>query len=58
MEKLMNFDEAKEYLKTSKPTLYRLLQGKQIPAFKVGRQWRIDKDRLDLWMKETENMNQ
>ena len=56
MDRLMNFKEVKRYLKTSRATLYRLVQGKKIPAMKVGKQWRFDKIRLDKWLEANENV--
>lgn len=53
----MDFKEAKRYLKTSRATLYRLIQNKTIPAFKMGRQWRFKKERLDKWLEAHENIN-
>ncbi|MCQ9207557.1 MAG: helix-turn-helix domain-containing protein [Omnitrophica bacterium] len=56
MDKLMDFKEIKKYLKVSRATMYRLVNEKKIPAFKVGRQWRFKKDRLDKWLEENENI--
>ena len=38
MKELMNFEDTRKYLKTSKSTLYRLVQGRRIPAVKIGMQ--------------------
>jgi len=57
MDKLMSFNDAKKYLKISRATLYRLIHGKNVPAFKVGGQWRFRKDRLDKWLEDHENIN-
>ena len=56
MERLMDFKDVKKYLKTSRATLYRLIQAKQIPATKMGRQWRFKKERLDKWLEAHENL--
>lgn len=53
---LMDFKEAKGYLKISRATLYRLLHGSKIPASKVGGQWRFRRERLNKWLEEQENM--
>ena len=58
MATLMNFKDVKKYLKTSRATLYRLIQAKKIPATKMGRQWRFIKERLDKWLEENENIKQ
>ena len=39
--KLLTLAEAASILKISKRTLHRMIQHRQIPAFKVGGQWRI-----------------
>jgi len=57
MDKLMDFYDAKNYLKTSRATLYRLIHARKIPAFKMGGQWRFKKDRLDKWLEAHENTN-
>ena len=54
-ETLMDFKEAKGYLKVSRATLYRLLQAGQVPASKVGGQWRFRTERLNSWLEELEN---
>ncbi len=43
-----------QYLKIPKSTLYMMLGKGQIPAAKVGRQWRFNKDSIDKWMAEKE----
>jgi len=42
--------EAAEYLKVNPQVLEKYLRGGAIPARKVGRQWRISKLGLDLWL--------
>ena len=56
MERWMNFKDVKRYLKTSRATLYRLIQANKIPATKMGRQWRFKKERLDKWLEAHENI--
>ncbi len=43
MEELLTVEEAAAYLRVSKATLWRWCQQKRLPAFKIGRQWRIDR---------------
>ncbi|MCM8782169.1 MAG: helix-turn-helix domain-containing protein [Candidatus Omnitrophica bacterium] len=54
MSELLTFDEAKEFLRTTASTLYRLVQNGIVPASKVGGQWRFKKDRLEDWLSEQE----
>ena len=53
--KLLTLAEAAGILKISKRTLYRMIQNRQIPAFKVGGQWRILESRFQEWVQEEEN---
>jgi excisionase family DNA binding protein len=53
--KLLTLAEAASILKISKRTLHRMIQHKQIPAFKVGGQWRILESRFHEWVQEEEN---
>lgn len=50
MEELMNIKEAAGYLRLNYMTVYKLAQKRQIPAFKVGGNWRFKKDILDNWL--------
>ena len=42
--------EAAEYLKINKQVLEKYLRQGDVPARRVGRQWRISKLALDLWL--------
>jgi excisionase family DNA binding protein len=52
--KLLTLAEAASILKISKRTLHRMIQHRQIPAFKVGGQWRILESRFHEWVQEEE----
>lgn len=43
---IMTVNEVAEYLKISEVTTYKLVQEGKIPAFKIGRHWRVM--RIDL----------
>ena len=53
--KLLTLAEAATILKISKRTLHRMIQHRQIPAFKVGGQWRILESRFQEWVHVEEN---
>ena len=53
--RLLTLAEAAGILKISKRTLHRMIQNRQIPAFKVGGQWRILESRFQEWVQEEEN---
>jgi excisionase family DNA binding protein len=51
MAELMTVEEVADYLRVTKKTIYRLLEGNKIPATKVGRQWRFEKAAIDEWLR-------
>jgi excisionase family DNA binding protein len=52
---LLTLSEVATILKISKRTLHRMIQQHQIPAFKVGGQWRILESRFQKWMQDEEH---
>jgi len=42
--------QAALYLKISKPTMYKLLRQRKIPARRLGKQWRISRAALDKFL--------
>jgi excisionase family DNA binding protein len=54
MATVMTLDEVAQYLHVHASTVYRLLKGRGIPAFKVGSDWRFNMESIDRWMKEKE----
>jgi excisionase family DNA binding protein len=47
---IMTPKEAAKYLGFHLVTVYRLLKKHEIPATKIGGQWRFKKDILDAWL--------
>ena len=47
---IMTPKEAGKYLGFHLVTIYRLLKKHEIPATKIGGQWRFKKDVLDAWL--------
>ena len=54
---IMTIDEAAEYLDLHPLTVRRLARDGEIPAFKAGRQWRIQRAILDRWITEESKKN-
>ena len=52
MPVMLTIAEVAEYLKLHELTVRRLAREGELPAFKVGRQWRIKRDLLESWIKE------
>lgn len=46
-KEIMTIRQVAEYLRISEVTTYRLVQNDKIPAFKVGRNWRVRKEDLN-----------
>lgn len=49
---LMTALETCRYLKITQRTLYRYLRSRQIPAFKLGKEWRFVRSDLEQWIRE------
>lgn len=49
---LMTVEETCRYLKITPRTLYRYLRSRQIPAFKLGKEWRFVRSDLEQWIRE------
>jgi excisionase family DNA binding protein len=49
---LMTATETCRYLKITQRTLYRYLQSRQIPAFKLGKEWRFVRSDLEQWIRD------
>lgn len=50
MERLLTLQETQEYLAVSSSKIYELVNSKEFPSFKIGKQWRIEPNRLDSWI--------
>lgn len=51
MNALMTINEVAAYMQVSRFTVYRLAKDRTIPATKIGRQWRFQKEEIDQWIK-------
>lgn len=54
---LLTFEEARRFLRLHRGTLYKLIRKGDLPAFRVGKQWRIDKDELIDWLRKQQVNN-
>jgi excisionase family DNA binding protein len=52
MAELMTVGEVADYLRVTKKTIYRLLGRGDIPATKVGNQWRFERSSIDDWLQQ------
>jgi excisionase family DNA binding protein len=47
--KVITVGELSEYLRVHRSTIYRLLKKGQLPAFKIGSDWRFNVEAIDQW---------
>ncbi|HEY6394374.1 MAG TPA: helix-turn-helix domain-containing protein [Candidatus Binataceae bacterium] len=47
--KVMTVKEVAEYLRCHESTIYRMLRRRQLPAFKIGTDWRFHIDAIQNW---------
>jgi excisionase family DNA binding protein len=47
MGKVLTLEEVANYLKVHPSTVYRLVKKSQIPAFKIGSDWRFNQASVD-----------
>jgi excisionase family DNA binding protein len=55
-ENLLTLEQVAQYLNVDKFTVYRLLAQKQLPAFKVGNQWRFKRKMIEAWLAKNSNL--
>jgi len=48
-------EEVAEYLRLPLSTVYKLVQDKRLPGFKVGKHWRFRREAFQEWIKQKEN---
>ena len=47
--------EVAKYLRVDRTTIYRLLNRNEIPGFRVGADWRFNREQIDKWRCGTRN---
>ncbi|MBI1995155.1 MAG: helix-turn-helix domain-containing protein [Deltaproteobacteria bacterium] len=55
-EILLTVEQVAGYLHVDKFTVYRLVAQKELPAFKVGNQWRFKRSLIDAWLMRNSNV--
>ena len=49
-------DEVAEFLRIPLSTVYKLVQDKKLPGFKVGKHWRFRREAILKWIDDSENI--
>jgi excisionase family DNA binding protein len=52
---LMTVTEVAEYLRCHPSTIYKLLKKGEIPAFRIGADWRFKPEAIDQWRESQTN---
>jgi excisionase family DNA binding protein len=52
VEKLLTVRQLQELLGVDRVTIYRMLEGGQLPGFKVGGQWRFSQSEIEGWLQD------
>jgi excisionase family DNA binding protein len=54
MSRVMTVRDVSAYLRVHPSTVYRLLKRNELPAFRVGSDWRFNVEAIDLWRERME----
>jgi excisionase family DNA binding protein len=57
-EIIMTAEEAAAYLRVHRRMIYRLLKRRELPAFKIGSDFRLRKADIDEWIREREKVRE
>lgn len=49
---LLNVSQVAEALSLSEMTVYRMINAGQLPAYRIGKSFRVSRDDLDAWLSE------
>jgi excisionase family DNA binding protein len=52
--RILTVKEVANYLQVSRGTIFRLLKRHELPAFKIGTDWRFNVEQIDSWRAERE----
>lgn len=50
---ILTVRDVAEYLRMSEAKVYRLANGRHLPAIRIGKSWRFRKDLLDRWLTQS-----
>ncbi len=50
-ERWLSVDEIADYLGVKRDTLYKWINRRAMPAHKVGRLWKFQRDEIDQWVR-------
>ena len=53
--RVLTVEEVSSYLRVHPSTIYRMLKKNQLPAFRVGSDWRFNVEAIDKWRAAVES---
>jgi excisionase family DNA binding protein len=53
--RVLTVQEVSSYLRVHPSTIYRMLKKNQLPAFRVGSDWRFTVEAIDKWREQAES---
>lgn len=53
-QRVMTVQDVSSYLRVHPSTVYRLLKRNELPAFRVGSDWRFNVEAIDRWRSQME----
>lgn len=56
--RVLTVQEVSSYLRVHPSTVYRMLKKNQLPAFRVGSDWRFTVEAIDQWRAQAESSTQ
>jgi len=51
-ERLLSVDDICEYFGVGRETVYKWIDTKELPAYRLGRLWKFKKEEVDKWLKK------
>jgi excisionase family DNA binding protein len=51
MDEVLTVEEVANLLKIHRTTVYRMLKSGELPAFKIGSDWRFNRVHIEEWLK-------
>ena len=54
---LLTVSELATYLRVHPTTIYRLSKLSKLPGFRVGSEWRFNRDAIDDWIRRKQQQN-
>ena len=52
-ERLLSVNDICEYFGIGRDTIYKWIDTKGLPAYRLGRQWKFRKEEVDGWLKKS-----